>query len=138
MEIITNNEMETENFAKEFAQTLRGGEIILLSGDLGAGKTVFTRGIAKGLGITEAITSPTFTIMNFYEGDIDLYHVDAYRLKNGEEAYEAGITEFIGEKECVFCIEWWQNVEEAICGKKIKVEISYLEDEKRKITINEQ
>ena len=138
MEIITNNEIETENFAKNFASKLRGGEIILLSGDLGAGKTVFTRGIAKGLRIDEAITSPTFTIMNVYEGDIDLYHVDAYRLKSGQEAFEAGITEFIGEKECVFCIEWWQNIADAICGKKIEIEIKYLEDEKRKIIINEQ
>ena len=138
MEIITKNERETFEFAKNYARTLTGGEILLLGGDLGAGKTVFTKGLAVGLGIDDDVTSPTFTIMNEYYGTLTLCHVDAYRLKSGEEAYMAGLTEYFGQEDTVCCIEWWQNIVSAIAGKQIRIQIEYLGDEERKITINEQ
>lgn len=138
MEIITKSEQETFEFAKNYAGTLSGGEILLLGGELGAGKTLFTKGLAVGLGIDDDVTSPTFTIMNEYYGSLTLCHVDAYRLKNGEEAYMAGITEYFGQDDTVCCIEWWQNIVDAIVGKTIKIEIEYLGEKERKITINEQ
>ena len=135
----THSEEDTFDFARDFALNLKGGEIILLSGELGAGKTVFVRGIADRLGIKESITSPTFTLMNCYEGTtLKLCHIDAYRLKSGEEAFATGITEYFGQSGVVCCIEWWQNIRSAIAGKTVKVEIEYLGEEERKISINEQ
>ena len=138
MEIITKSEQQTYEFAKNYAKTLVGGEILLLGGELGAGKTVFTKGLADGLGVDEYVTSPTFTIMNEYQGMLTLCHVDAYRLKSGEEAFATGITEYFGQSGVVCCIEWWQNIRSAIAGKTVKVEIEYLGEEERKISINEQ
>lgn len=138
MEIITKSEQQTYEFAKNYAKTLVGGEILLLGGELGAGKTVFTKGLADGLGVDDYVTSPTFTIMNEYQGTLTLCHVDAYRLKSGEEAFATGITEYFGQSDVVCCIEWWQNIRSAIAGKTVKVEIEYLGEEERKISINEQ
>ena len=138
MEIITKSEQQTYEFAKNYAKTLVGGEILLLGGELGAGKTVFTKGLADGLGVDDYVTSPTFTIMNEYQGALTLCHVDAYRLKSGEEAFATGITEYFGQSGVVCCIEWWQNIRSAIAGKTVKVEIEYLGEEERKISINEQ
>ena len=122
----SHGEDDTNAFARDFAQNLKGGEIILLNGELGVGKTVFTRGLANRLGITESITSPTFTIMNCYEGsELKLCHIDAYRLKSGMEAYETGITEYFGQPDTVCCIEWSQNIIDAIVGKIIEVNMSY-------------
>ena len=122
----THDEEDTFYLARDFALNLKGGEIILLNGELGVGKTVFTRGIADRLGIKESITSPTFTIMNCYEGEtLKLCHIDAYRLKSGLEAYETGITEYFGQEDTVCCIEWSQNIADAILGKVIKVNMRY-------------
>ncbi len=138
MKFVTNNENETFEFARSFAGNLTGGEIILLDGELGAGKTVFVKGLAAGLGIDDDVTSPTFTLMNEYDGRLKLYHFDVYRLSSGAEAYEAGLTEFFGESGSVSCIEWANNISDAIIGNVIAVNISYLGDGKREIKINEQ
>lgn len=138
MKIVTDSEIETFEFAKNFARNLTGGEVILLNGELGAGKTVFVKGLAAGLGITDDVTSPTFTLMNEYDGRLKLYHFDVYRLSSGAEAYEAGLTEFFGESGSVSCIEWSDNISDAISGKVTAIDISYLGDGKREITINEQ
>ena len=132
---VSESELDTYKIAAEFAATLKGCEIVLLSGELGAGKTAFVKGLAVALGINDEVTSPTFTLMNVYKGKFTLYHFDVYRLKNGEEAYAAGLTEFFGEKGSVSCIEWWQNIDDAIIGNTIKITIKYLGDEKREIQI---
>lgn len=135
MTYVSKSESDTYKIAAEFAATLNGGEIVLLSGELGAGKTAFVKGLAAALGITDEVTSPTFTLMNVYRGELTLYHFDVYRLHSGEEAYAAGLTEFFGEAGSVSCIEWWENVADAIVGDTIKITINYLENEMREINV---
>ena len=135
MKYVSESESDTYKIAAEFSGTLKGGEIVLLGGELGAGKTAFVKGLAAALGITDEITSPTFTLMNTYKGTLTLYHFDVYRLHNGEEAYAAGLTEFFGEAGSVSCIEWWENITDAIAGNVIKIKIDYLGDEKREIEL---
>lgn len=133
--IITKSEAETAKFAEKFAEKLAGGEVILLCGELGAGKTAFVRGLAKGLGITENVTSPTFALMNSYKGRLTLVHIDAYRLGSGKEAYEAGLTEYFYAADTVCCIEWAENIADALTGKNITININYLGKTEREIVI---
>lgn len=133
--VVTNSEKDTFKLGVKLGAKLTGGEIILLTGDLGAGKTVFARGIAEGLGIKDDIVSPTFTLMNCYEGRLKLYHYDAYRLSSGEEAEERGLTEFFGAKDGVCVIEWPQNIEDAIPEDTIKVTIKYVDENKREVSV---
>src|SRR4030042_6073968 len=101
MEIITKSEKQTFNFAKKFAKTLKGGEVIGLVGDLGAGKTIFAKGLASGLGVKQTVNSPTFVIMKIYKirgtksGIRNLIHVDAYRIKKADEINSIGITDYL-------------------------------------------
>lgn len=133
----SKSERQTYKIAKRFASSLCGGEIILLDGELGAGKTVFVKGLAAGLGIRDEVTSPTFALMNAYEGEsLNLYHFDVYRLKSGTEAYEAGLTEYFGQKDGVCCVEWADNISEVIAGEIIRVGIAYDGEKTREITIN--
>lgn len=110
----SKSEQDTFNFAKELAEKARPGEIYLLEGDLGVGKTVFAKGFAKGLGIQEPITSPTFTIIQEYEeGRIPLYHFDVYRIADVEEMYELGYEGyFFGEGVCL--IEWASLIQDIL------------------------
>ncbi|MBR2967907.1 MAG: tRNA (adenosine(37)-N6)-threonylcarbamoyltransferase complex ATPase subunit type 1 TsaE [Clostridia bacterium] len=133
--MITNSEKETEQVGFKLGSKLAGGEIILLSGDLGAGKTVFARGLANALGIKDDIVSPTFTLMNCYEGKLKLYHYDAYRLDNAEQAEERGLTEFFGASDGVCIIEWPEKIQDAIPQGCICVTIKYLDENKREITV---
>ena len=110
MEYISHSTEETENIAYEFAKKLTGGEVITLDGDLGAGKTAFTRGLAKGLGITNGVSSPTFTIVNEYrDGNIPLFHFDVYRLESSDEMYDIGWEDYLSEG-AVIVIEWAKNI----------------------------
>lgn len=101
---------DTFRIGEQFASRLKGGEVLSLEGDLGAGKTLFTKGLAKGLGIAETVTSPTFTVMNDYAGRLNLYHYDAYRLGSFDEAAEAGMTESLADPEGVTVVEWAENL----------------------------
>jgi tRNA threonylcarbamoyladenosine biosynthesis protein TsaE len=132
MEYITENEKQTEDVAIEFAKTLKTGDVVLLSGDLGAGKTAFTKGIAKGLNITDEVVSPTYSYLNIY-GDY-LYHYDCYRLSCGEDAEALGLTDYFGEDNiCV--IEWSENIVDVLPNLVRKVKIEKLSENKRKIII---
>lgn len=105
---------ETRHIGERLAGVLRPGDVILLLGDLGAGKSELTRGIAKGLGVTDVVTSPTFTILNVYDsGRIPLYHFDWYRLNDTEELFEMGLDEYLGS-DGVAVIEWPMRCPEAI------------------------
>lgn len=129
-------ENDTIKAGAELGMRLCGGDVVLLSGDLGAGKTTFTKGIAGALKINNAVLSPTFTIMNEYIGTLRLCHFDAYRLKNGEEAVFAGITENIGDKNTVCVIEWWENISDILPKNNIiKVDIKYISEQNREIEI---
>ena len=135
-QIISNNAQQTQDFACEFSKTLIGGETILLNGDLGAGKTHFVKGIAKGLGIDDVITSPTFALHNQYSGGrLVLNHFDFYRIMDPEEAEILGLNEFFGEKDSVSCIEWSQNIAELLPRYCIVVTIDKLDENSRQITI---
>ena len=119
----TNSEKETFELGKNLGAQAKAGQIFCLNGDLGVGKTVFTQGFAKGLGIEENVNSPTFTIIQVYEeGRIPLYHFDVYRIGDPEEMYEIGYEEyFFGEGVCL--IEWSKLIDELIPEEAINIEI---------------
>lgn len=113
MKIHTDSAEETYEFAKQYSQSLQGGEILCMYGDLGAGKTLFAQGVAAGLGIDGYISSPTFTIVNEYEGRIPLYHFDVYRIADPDEMYETGFDEYISSNG-VCLIEWAELIQDII------------------------
>ena len=133
--IFTSNSIEdTYAFALVFADMLYGGEIVLLNGDLGAGKTTFTKGLARALGITDEVTSPTFTIMNVYtSGRLKLNHLDMYRIENEDELVELGVSEAVGEEGAVTVIEW--NKLGDLYGKVFNVDIKALGEMTREFYI---
>lgn len=132
MEVITNGANETIRVAEEYAKTLKKGDVVLLRGEMGAGKTAFTKGIAKTLGITDEITSPTYAYMNDYDGI--LYHFDCYRLSSGEDAEALGLTDyFYGNGICV--VEWSENISSVLPENAKIVTIEKLGDDKRKISL---
>ena len=129
MELISKNESETKNIAKEFAKTLKKGDIIRLEGDLGAGKTAFTKGLAEYFNLS-GVTSPTYAYLNVY-GDF-IYHYDFYRLSSGEDAERLGLTDYFGgENICV--LEWASNVEEVLPDNVKRVTIEKISENSRKI-----
>ena len=135
MEYILKSTKDTDKLAKKIASKLVGGEIIVLSGDLGAGKTTFTKGLCKALKIKENVTSPTFTLMNIYEsGRLKLYHFDMYRIEDESEAMELGLNEFFaGNGVCV--IEWAENIKHLLPKNYIKITITKLGETQRKFLI---
>jgi len=142
MKKIFKNEKETLAFAEKFAKKLRGGEVIALIGELGAGKTVFTKGLAKGLKIKERVQSPTFLLMKIYNVKKQkikfLCHVDAYRLRGAAGLMDIGLLDWLGRADTVTVIEWADKVTELFRGGrviKIKMELGKKEEE-RKVTIN--
>ena len=134
MEFITKSPKETENVGEALGKVLKPGTVLAYTGDLGAGKTAFTRGLARGLGAKEQVTSPTYTIVNEYlSGRIPLFHFDMYRLGSAEDLWDIGWEDYL-ERGGVCAVEWSENVEEALEGA-IRVSIQKLGDEERKITI---
>ncbi len=131
MEIISNSELETQEIAFEYAKTLVKGDVVLLNGDLGAGKTAFTKGIAKYFNI-DGVTSPTYAYLNVYNDLI--YHYDCYRLSCGEDALMLGLTDYFnGDNICI--IEWSENISDVLPEKVKVVEIQKIDSEKRKIIL---
>jgi len=132
MEYITHSREETIAVAESFAARLQGGDVVLLSGELGAGKTTFTKGIALALGITEPVTSPTFTIIKEYEGrELDLYHMDMYRLSG--DLTELGLEDYLGNEKGICVIEWCAVKD--FHARVIEIRLEYAGDG-RKITID--
>jgi tRNA threonylcarbamoyladenosine biosynthesis protein TsaE len=128
----SKTEKETENAGYELGKTLRGGDIVALNGDLGTGKTVFTRGIARALGISAPIQSPTFTIVREYRGELRLCHFDLYRVTEAEELYEIGFEDYLDD-DTVAVIEWADMFPEVIPKKPVRVTIGYCPDGRRRI-----
>lgn len=123
MEFISNSCSETIEFAKNIAPTLPNGAVLCLYGELGAGKTAFVQGLAKGMGISEYITSPTFTVVNVYEsGGRPLYHFDMYRLADSSEAYEIGYEEYV-YGDGISVIEWSERILDILPEKRFEVHI---------------
>ena len=135
-EYITNGTGETEELGCQLGRVLEPGAVVAYTGDLGAGKTAFTRGIARGLEIPEQVTSPTFTIVNEYEGGrLPLFHFDMYRLGSSEELFDIGWDDYLA-RGGVCAVEWGENVEDALDDDAIRVEIRRGDqDDQRRITI---
>ena len=134
MEFITNSPAETERIGAFLAEKLQPGTVIAYRGDLGAGKTAFTRGIAKGLGCSDCVTSPTYTIVNEYlSGRMPLFHFDMYRLASADDLWDIGWEDYL-DRGGVCAVEWSENVEEAL-ERFVLVNIEKIGDESRRITI---
>ena len=134
MEFITNSPIETEKVGEALGKVLKPGSILAYEGDLGAGKTAFTRGLARGLGATEMVTSPTYTIVNEYlSGRMPLFHFDMYRLASSDDLWDIGWEDYL-ERGGVCAVEWSENVADAMEGA-ITVCIQKTGDDSRKITI---
>ena len=136
MTVITKSPEQTELLGKKLAAFLRPGDVIAYYGDLGAGKTAFTRGLAAGLGIREAVTSPTYTIVNEYlSGRMPLFHFDMYRLSSSEELFDIGWEDYLA-RGGVCAVEWSENVEDALTDAiSITIEKNPAQLDWRKITI---
>lgn len=113
MEFYTASAYETEELGARLGRQLRPGAVIAFYGDLGAGKTAFTRGLARGLGIVDPITSPTYTIVNEYSGKIPLFHFDMYRLTSSEDLFDIGWEDYL-TRGGVIAVEWSERVEDAL------------------------
>ena len=122
MEILSHSEQETEALGASLAQRLGPGDVVAYRGDLGAGKTAFTRGLARGLGCTGRVTSPTFTIVNEYEGQLPLFHFDLYRLGDEEELWDIGWEDYLG-RGGVCAVEWSENFPSALPPDSVTVTI---------------
>ena len=134
MEFITNSPAETEAVAERLGKVLTPGTVLAYQGDLGAGKTAFTRGLARGLGATEMVTSPTYTIVNEYlSGRLPLFHFDMYRLRSAEDLWDIGWDDYL-ERGGVCAVEWSENVADAM-ENAIFVTIEKTGEDSRRITI---
>ena len=136
MEYITHSPEETEKVGQALGERLAPGTVLAYEGDLGAGKTAFTRGLARGLGATEQVTSPTYTIVNEYlSGRMPLFHFDMYRLGSSDDLWDIGWEDYL-ERGGVCAVEWSENVADAMEGA-IRVRIEKLGEDSRRITIEE-
>jgi tRNA threonylcarbamoyladenosine biosynthesis protein TsaE len=137
-EITTCTPEETQAIGEALAARLQPGDTLLLEGDLGAGKTVFARGVARGLGIMDAITSPTFTLLHAYQGRLPLYHMDLYRLDGDEAFYQAGLEEYIGG-DGVALVEWPTCCPGAMPARCLRITIAYgAQEGERLLTLTPQ
>jgi len=134
MEFITNSPQETENLGAALGKILRPGTVLAYRGDLGAGKTAFTRGLARGLGYTEPVTSPTYTIVNEYLGGrLPLFHFDMYRLASSDDLWDIGWEDYL-ERGGICAVEWSENVDDAM-ENAVFITIHKTGEETRRIEI---
>lgn len=132
----SNSPEETAQIAVKIAQNLSVGDVICLDGELGVGKTAFTKGLCKALGVTEPVYSPTYTIINRYSGKMPVFHIDAYRIEDSDEMYEIGFEDCLEEGICI--IEWSVIIADILPKKRIEINISRdikIHDDYREIEI---
>ena len=136
MEFVTHSAAQTREVGRRLAEKLDAGSVIAFTGDLGAGKTAFTGGLAEGLGVTDRVTSPTFNLVNEYEGGrIPLFHFDLYRLDSADDLFDIGWEDYLA-RGGVCAVEWSERAEEALEGDVIRVHIARgSDDNSRVITI---
>lgn len=135
--LLSHSESDTEAFAEALARELPRGRVLTLDGDLGAGKTVFSRGFARGLGITEPVSSPTYTIIQEYSlpGGGMLYHLDLYRITDSASALAFGVDEFLDDPASLALIEWPERIADIIPPDAIRVKIRHISDTERELTV---
>ena len=135
MKIISKCEADTERAGEALARSLPGGSVVALYGGLGAGKTAFVRGMARGLGISCRVSSPTFTIVNEYSGSgRELLHFDMYRLGSSQELIDIGWDDYLA-RDAVIAVEWSENVEDVFDGSEVTVRIEKRSESEREITV---
>src|SRR5262245_15914856 len=128
MEVCSRSAAETRALGVRLAGVLRPGDVVVLTGDLGAGKTVLAKGIAEGLGVTEPVVSPTFTIVREYEGDVPLLHLDVYRLDHLQEVIDLGLDELL-DGHAVTVVEWGEAVSALLPADRLEVVMMVLPPE---------
>ena len=134
IEFIAHSLEETEEIAMRLANLLQPGDLLTLEGELGSGKTTFTKGLAKGLGITRNVNSPTFTIVKQYKGRIPLYHMDVYRLEDSDE--DIGFSEYF-HGDGVSVVEWAKFIKDYLPEERLEIGIEYTDDDQaRKLKFN--
>ena len=140
LQMETNSLGQTRELAKAFSKVLKAPMVILLNGDLGAGKTTFVKEVVGALGSDDLVTSPTFTLLNTYSATFPVYHFDMYRLSSAEEAMNVGFEEYFdkGRLDGVCFVEWAENVEGLINDVDYEINIEKLGDTKRRFTIKEK
>ena len=119
---------DTKKIAAEFAKSLKSGDVLCMSGDLGAGKTAFVQGLAAGLGVLDYVNSPTFTIVNEYSGDLPLYHFDVYRIGDSSEMFDIGFDEYL-DGDGVTVIEWAELIEDILPQSRYNITILKADEE---------
>lgn len=135
MEILSYSTEQTEEIGISIGKSLKPCDIIALTGDLGAGKTAFSRGVCKGIGFNGRVTSPTFAIVNeYYCQDIVIYHFDMYRITNGDDLYEIGFDDYL-KSNGILIIEWSENITEFLPDNIIKINIQNIDENTRKLTL---
>ena len=134
MQFVSHSTQETEQFGEEVAKSLRGGDVLAFTGSLGMGKTAFTRGLARGLGCRGRVTSPTFTIVNEYDGKTPLFHFDMYRLGSSDELFDIGWDDYLA-RGGVCAVEWSERVSDALPDNTIYVDIARGEEDENTRTI---
>ena len=134
MQFVSHSTQETEQFGEEVAKSLRGGDVLAFTGSLGMGKTAFTRGLARGLGCCGRVTSPTFTIVNEYDGKTPRFHVDMYRLGSSDELFDIGWDDYLA-RGGVCAVEWSERVSDALPDDTIYVDIARGEEDENTRTI---
>ena len=132
-EFTSGSPEQTIDIAKKFAAGLSGGEIIMYTGNLGAGKTTFTKGILGGLNYSEYITSPTFSIVNEYNAGLKVYHFDMYRIQTEDDLISTGFFDLLEQENAVFIIEWSENISEFFKPEHIHIDIQYGNNEDERI-----
>ncbi len=130
------SEEETTELAKRFSKKVFSGEVIILNGNLGAGKTFFIRSLLKNFGI-ENVSSPTFAIVNEYNGKFKFYHFDFYRIKNSAELFDIGFNDYLNDSDAVTLIEWGELLPEVLPHKRLEIRINILDDNSREFIFDE-
>lgn len=134
VDFVTHSSNQTQKAGAVLGRLLQAGDVILLEGELGAGKTTFTKGVGQGLGVEGYVNSPTFTLVNEYQGRLPLYHMDCYRLESPREALDLGIEEYLyGDGATI--IEWPERITEVLPQEFLRVKLGYVNDTKRTIRL---
>jgi len=134
--IFTNSEQETLDLGFNIGKQASKGDIVLLFGDFGSGKTALSKGIALGLGVQSYVTSPTFTLMHVYEGRLNMYHFDLYRLNSTDELYDLGYEEFLFSDDGVAVVEWAERIQQVSPERYLRVDIEKVSDSTRKFSLS--
>ncbi len=142
MKVVTKGQMQTQALGESFAKTLKGGELVCLYGDLGYGKTTFTKGVLEGLGMTKRVLSPTFIIVRRYsidkKGIENIYHVDLYRMTTEEEVKHIGLSDWIHNSKNIVIMEWSERFGNRLPKKRVDIYFEYINENEREITITQR